>query len=315
VEAAGIGETIPMGGAGESTGLRVPNRPAASEKDRPFANYTVVSPGYFRAVGTPLLRGRDFAATDAADAPLVAIVSRAMAEKFWPGQDAIGKAVGVPIVAADMTVVGIAADVKHVSLREASSPEVYVPYTQNPWPSLATMHVAVRATGDPNGVLSGIRSALREIDPELPIANVATLSEVVDASVAQPRFSMLLLAAFAGLSLVLACVGLYGAVSYAVVQRTPELGVRLALGARPGDILAAVLGDGMKIACAGTAAGLAVAWAAMRVLANFLYGVEATDALTFAATSLLLLAVAAAACYLPARRAAAIDPLIAMRSE
>jgi len=315
VEAAAIGETVPMGGAGESTGLRIPNRPVASAAERPYANYTVVSPGFFRAVGTPILRGREFAASDNGDAPLVAIVNRAMAEKYWPGQDAIGKAVGVPIVAKDMTVVGVAADVKHVSLREAPGPEVYVPYTQRPWPSLSTMHVAVRATREPAALVAAVRAAVHAVDPALPLANVATLSSVVDDSMAQPRFSMLLLGAFAMLALVLASVGMYGAVSYSVVRRTPEIGVRLALGAGRAQIFSVILGEGMRVALAGVAAGLAAAYAVSRLLAGFLYGVEATDASTFAATPMVLLAVTALACYLPARRAASIDPLITMRSE
>ena len=315
VVAAAIGETIPMGGMGESTGLRIPNRPASAANEQPYANYTVVSPGYFRAVGTPLLRGRDFLPTDVADAPLVAIVSRTMANKFWPGEDAIGKAVGVPIVPTDMTVVGIVADVKHVSLRETPEPEIYVPYTQKPWPSLSTMRVAVRGEGSPAALLSGVRAAVHAVDPDLPLANVATLSQVVDESVAQPRFSMLLLGSFAALALVLACVGMYGAVSYTVVQRTPELGVRLALGAQRRHIFGVVVGEGLRVALAGVAAGLAAAYGAMRLLASFLFGVAATDTATFAAMSAVLLAVAALACYVPARRAARIDPLTAIRAE
>ena len=177
------------------------------------------------------------------------------------------------------------------------------------------MHVAIRTKGQPEAILSNIRAALRQVDPELPMANVATLSDVVGASVAQPRFSMLLLTAFAALSLVLASVGMYTAVSYSVVQRTPELGIRLALGARRSHIFTAVLGEGLKVAGAGVATGLVASWAAMRLLAGFLYGVAPTDAGTFAATAALLLAVAALACYLPARRAAAIDPLLAIHAE
>jgi len=177
------------------------------------------------------------------------------------------------------------------------------------------MHVAIRTTGQPEAILSDVRAALRQVDPELPMANIATLSEVVGASVAQPRFSMLLLTAFAVLSLVLACVGMYAGVSYSVVQRTPELGIRLALGASRSHIFTAVLGEGLKVAAAGVAAGLVASWAATRLLAGFLYGVAPTDGGTFAATAAILVAVAALACYFPARRAAAIDPLIAIHAE
>jgi len=213
VESAGIGETVPMGGAGESTGLRIPDRPQSSEATPPYANYTIVSPRYFAAVGTAMLQGRDFLDTDTADSPPVAIVNAAMARKYWPGQDVLGKQVGVPINPFNMTVVGIVSNVKHLSIREEPGPEIYVPYTQKPWPSMQTMHVAVRSKAAPAAMMGSIRAAIRSVDPELPVAGVATLETLVDDAMAQPRFSMLLVSGFGALALVLACVGLYGAVS------------------------------------------------------------------------------------------------------
>jgi putative ABC transport system permease protein len=315
VQSAGLGETVPMGGAGESTALRIPERLAIRNEDRPFANYTIVSPGYFSAVGTPLLRGRDFVESDTADARPVAIVNRAMAERFWPGKDAIGKAVGIPIMPFDMIVIGIVADVKHLTMRESPGPEVYVPFTQKPWPSMSTMHMAVRTKSDPPATTAALRSAIAAVDPDVPLGNVATLSTIVDAAVAQPRFSMLLLAAFGGVAVLLACIGLYGAVSYGVAARTQEIGIRLALGATRGQVQQMVLGQGLRVTAAGIAAGLAVAVGASRTIAAFLYGVEATDPLTFGGVALLLLGVASLACYLPARRATRIDPIAAMRAE
>jgi putative ABC transport system permease protein len=315
VQAAGIGETVPMGGAGESTGLRIPGRPISSDEERPFANYTIVSPGYLSAVGTPLVRGRDFLDTDTADSPPVAIVSRAMARTFWPGQDAIGKTVGLPIRSDNMTVIGIVADVKHLTLRESPGPEIYVPYTQKPWPSMATMHVAVRTRGEPASAAASFRAAIAGVDPDLPLAHVATLSQIVDDAVAQPRFSMILIGAFGVLAVVLACVGLYGTVSYAVIDRRQEIGIRIALGAQRRDILGIVLRQGMRLTAAGIAIGLVGAFVALRMMAGFLYGVEPTDAPTFAVVSALLLGVALVACYVPARRAMRVDPATAMRSD
>jgi putative ABC transport system permease protein len=315
IESAGIGETVPMGGAGESTGLRIPDRPTTGDAAPPYANYTIVSPGYLAAVGTPVLRGRDFVELDTADSLPVAMVSAAFARKYWPGQDAIGKHVGVPIRSFDMTVVGVVADVKHVSLREPPGPEIYVPYTQKPWPSMQTMHVVVRTKADPASMAGAVRQAIRAVDPEVPVAAVATLDAIAGQAMAQPRFSMLLVGGFGALSLLLACVGLYGSVSYAVTSRTQEIGIRLALGAPKGRLFALVLGQGVRITALGIAIGVALALVVLRTMASFLYGVDSTDPATFGVLSLVLLAVAMLACYVPARRAMRVDPLVAMRSE
>jgi predicted permease len=315
VQSVGIGETVPMGGAGESTGLRVVSRPQAGDHAQPFANYTIASPGYLSAIGTPLLRGRDFLETDTAASPPVAIVNTAMARKYWPGQDAIGQQVGLPIKSFNMTIIGVVANVKHVSLREEPGPEIYVPYTQDPWPSMLTMHVAVRTKAEPAAVASSVREAIRGIDPTLPVANVATLAGIVDQAVAQPRFSMLLVAGFGVLALLLACVGLYGAMSYAVTSRAREIGIRLALGAAPRTVVAMVLAEGARVTGAGMMIGLAAAIVVLRVMTTFLFGVEPTDPATFALVSAALLCVALLACYVPARRATRVDPMLALRRE
>jgi putative ABC transport system permease protein len=313
VEAAAIGETVPMGGAGESTGLRIPDRPATGDPSPPFANYTIVSPAFFHAVGAPILAGRSFRDTDTGASPPVAIVSAAMARKYWPGQDVIDKQVGVPIERFDMTIVGVAADVKHISAREDAAPEIYVPYTQKPWPSMLTMHVAVRTRRDPASMVPEIRAAIHSVDPDLPLTGVATLAGLADGALAQPRFSMLMVGGFGALALALACVGLYGAVSYAVSSRTQEIGIRLALGAERRRVIRLVVGQGLRIVVSGIGAGLALSIVALRAMRSFLYGVEATDPATFAALSVLLVSVAALACYVPARRAARVDPIVAMR--
>lgn len=314
IDSAGIGETTPLSGAGESTAIRLFDRPS-DPKARPFANYAYVSPGYFAAAGTSILRGRDFLESDTATSGLVAIVNSAFARRFFSGEDALGKHIGVPIVRDPMTVVGVVADSKHVSLRETTLPEMYVPYTQKPWSSMLTLHVAVRTKMDPVPITETIRDAVRSIDPGLPIAHVATLQNALSDSMAQPRFAMLALAAFGGLALLLASIGMFGVISYSVAQRTREIGVRMALGARRGAVLAMVIGQALRLAAIGIAVGVVAALAVTRLMSSFLYGVRAADPLTFAAVSALLAAVVLAASFIPARRAARVDPIIALRHE
>lgn len=315
VQGAGIVEAVPMGGAPESTVIRIPDHPAASNKERPFANYTIASPGYFSSVGIPILQGRDFLEADRSDSIPVAIINHAMAKKFWPGEGPVGKQVGLGSVRYPlMTIVGIVADVKHLSLREEPGPEMYVPMTQKPWPSMLTMQVAMRAT-DPASIIGAVRDTIHSIDPNLPLAKVAKLASLVDDSMSQPRFSMLLLASFGGLALLLASIGMYGIISYSVMQRTSEIGVRMALGAQRKNVFRMILSEGSRIAGLGITIGIAVALAVTRTMSSFLYGVPATDPFTFIGMALFLLVIALLACYLPARRAARVDPMIALRYE
>jgi predicted permease len=316
VQSAGIGETVPMGGDGESTVIRLSDHPAATPQEWPFANYTIISPGFFSAIGAPLLRGRDFLESDTADSLPVAIVNAAMEKKYWPGQSALGKQVGpggprYPL----LTIVGVVPDVKHISLREDTAPEMYVLFNQKPWPSMLNMRVALRTRNDPSSVTESVRDALHSIDPDLPLAKVATLTTLLDDSLSQPRFAMLLLACFGVLALVLAAIGMYGVVSYSVMQRTQEIGVRMAIGAGRGDVLRMVLGQGARLAGMGLAIGLAASFAVARLMTSFLYGVRPTDPLTFIAVASLLVAVLLLACYLPARRAMRVDPIVALRQE
>jgi predicted permease len=316
VQAAGIGETVPMGGEGESTVIRVPDHPAASQKEMPFANFTVISPGYFSAIGTPLLRGRDFQETDTTDSMPVAIVNTAMERKYWATEGALGKQVGPGSTRFPLlTIVGVVPDVKHTSLREETAPEMYVLYNQKPWPSMLDMKVALRTKAEPAGITESVREAVHAIDPDLPLANAATLTTLVDDSMAQPRFSVFLLGSFGVLALLLASIGMYGVISYSVLQRTQEIGIRMALGAQRRKVFAMVLGQGARLAGLGIAIGLVAALGVTRLMANFLYGVRATDPLTFAGVSLLLLGIALLACYLPARRAMRVDPMVALKYE
>jgi len=216
------------------------------------------------------------------------------------------------------TVIGIVADIKHNSLRDAPAPEMYVPYTQNEikiWPSMQTMQAALRTKADPAALTASVREALRSVDADLPLANVTTLAGLVDDSMVQPRFSLLLVGSFGGLALVLAMIGMYGVISYSVQQRTQEIGIRMALGASRGAVLRMILGLGAQLAALGIAIGLLASWMVTRTMESFLYQVRATDPLTFAAVSTALMCVALAACYIPARRAMSVDPNIALRYE
>lgn len=316
VRSAGIGETVPMGGEGESTVIRMPDHPAASQKELPFANYTIISPGYLASIGTPILRGRDFLESDTADSMPVAIVNAAMEKKYWPNQGALGKQVGPGSTRFPLlTIVGVVPDVKHISLREESTPEMYVIYTQKQWPSMLNMRVALRTKVEPASMTQSVREAIHSLDPDLPLAKVAALTTLVDDSLSQPRFAMLLLAAFGVLAVLLASVGMYGVISYSVMQRTQEIGVRMALGAERGKVFRMVLGQGARLAGLGVAIGLVVALGVTRLMSSFLYGVQSTDPFTFAAVSLLLLVTALLASYLPARRATRVDPIVALRYE
>jgi len=319
VQAAGFASVVPMGGETDSTIIRIPGRPPILQSEAPGANYQFVSPGFFRAMGTPLEEGRDIAASDILTSQRVTVINRTMADEYWPGQDAVGKQVGVGMVRIPLRmIIGVVADTKQASLREPPSPEMYVPYTQNEiktWPSMQTMQYALRLRGDAGGIAAQVRKAVDGVDPDLPVAQFAELRTMVDASMTADRFALLLLSGFGLLALILASVGMYGVISYTVLQRTAEIAVRMALGAGRGQILAMVLRQGGALALAGIGIGLAAAWMTTRLMAGFLYGVRAADPATFGAVALLLMGVALAACWVPARRAMRVDPMAALRCE
>jgi putative ABC transport system permease protein len=270
-----------MGGPPDGTSIRIPNRIAANEKVKPFANYSFASPGYFAALGSSLLRGRDFLDSDMPGSIPVTIINNSMAKKFWPGEDPVGKQVGVEDVRWPLrTIVGIVADIRRTSLRDAPVPEMYVPYSQNEikiWPSMQTMQAAVHTNTDPVSVTDSVRKSIHVVDPDLPVAKVAALTTLVDDSMTQPRFSMLLMGSFGILALLLASIGMFGVISYSVTQRTREIGVRMALGAQRRKVLLMVLGQGARFTALGTAIGLVVSLGITRMMANFLYDVQATD--------------------------------------
>jgi ABC-type antimicrobial peptide transport system permease subunit len=243
-----------------------------------------------------------------------------MARKYWPGEDPIGKHVGIDFPGAPVrTVVGVVGDIKQTSLREEPSPRMFVPYTQIGTEiesnTIRSMQYAVRAIGEPASISESLRPAVHTVEPDLPVANFALLTTLVDDSMATDRFIMLQFGAFGALSLILASIGLYGVISYSVMQRTAEIGVRIALGAGRGQIFILILRQASRVVCSGIAIGLLAAFLTSRLMARFLYGVGPTDPITFAAVALLQLVVAALACYLPARKAMSVNPVTALRYE
>jgi len=315
IVAVGVAESVPMGGATENTIIKIPDHPTVGEKAQPLVDYTIASPGYFAAVGTPLIRGRDFLDTDTDNTPLVTVINNAMATKFWPGEDAIGKRIIVPSSHTPLLVVGISANIKRVSVSKESGPEMYVPYTQNPWPPMSVMQVLVRTQSAPKSMISNVTHAIHAIDPQLPVAKVTTLTEVVSESLAQSRFSMALLTLFGILALVLASIGMYGVISYSVVQRTREIGVRMAMGAQKQDIFRMILRSGAKIGGWGIGIGLMASAGLTQLMSRFLYGVKALDIATFTSVPLILFGIVLLACYMPAIRAMRSDPVVAIRHE
>jgi putative ABC transport system permease protein len=314
VLAVGVGFPGPLRGSNASGSFFIEGRSSTSRDDRVFANLASVSGGYFTALGMPLLSGRTFSERDRKDAPGVAIVSGTLARKYWPGEDAVGKRIRFDNTPDTpwMTVVGIVGDARQLGLEHAPPPVLYIPYQQF---ALPFTNLAVRSAADERAVASLVRSQLAALDPQLPPGTIATLQTILDRSVAQPRFRTLLVAAFAVIAVVLAAVGAYGLISYSVAERTREIGIRVALGARPQQVLMGVVREGVMLALAGVAFGLAGALAAAQLIAGFLFGVRATDPATFAAVSILLLAIATLASYVPARRALEVDPMVALRTD
>jgi len=318
VESAGMISFLPLSTSGMKFSFSVEGRNQPNDMQLPFALYRVVSPDYFNALGVALQRGRLFDSRDSATSTPAIIINRHLAEQFWPGEDPTGKR--LKIGPADSpnpwaTVVGVVGNVRQAGLYGELLPELYVPYAQERRPWVAPRDLVVRVNGDSAALTGAVREAVWAVDKDQPVSNVRTMDQVFAAAVSRERFQMLLLALFATLALVLACVGLYGVISYAVAQRTHEIGVRMALGAQSRDVLRLVIRQGMVLTVAGLLLGIGVGLLATRVMADMLFGVTATDAVTFASVGGLLVVVAFLACYVPARRATKVDPLIALRYE
>ncbi|HSE98930.1 MAG TPA: ABC transporter permease [Blastocatellia bacterium] len=312
VEAASAGTTPPLTGSRDSLNFFIEGR----GDEKAIEELAVIAPDYFRATGIPLLRGRDFSGTDNARSEPVVIISRSMAERYWPGEDAIGKRIKLGGDEGPWrSIIGIVGDVKQKAMEAESAREIYLPYNQDPWFLSSTMTFVIRSAVEPESLVAAARGEIQSIDKDLPIYSVRTMEEIYSLAVAGRRFNTLLLTVFAVAALVLAAMGIYGVVSYSVEQRTHEIGIRMAMGARAADISRMVVVQGMIPIAAGLVIGISVSYALSRLMEGLLFGVSATDLSTFAAIPLLLVAVAVAACYFPARRATRIDPMAALRCE
>jgi putative ABC transport system permease protein len=314
VRAAAVVDTLPIVGIESANGLRLEGLPGQS--NHRVAGLRVVSANYFSTMGIPIRKGRGFTADDRGSAASVAIINETMAARFWPGQDAIGKAIrifrGGSGYKIPSVVIGIVRNTKYFGLEGKEWPEMFVPHAQLAYSSL---DLVVRTQVDPAAMASAVRTAVRGLDPETVIADVRTMDAILSDSVAPRRFTVALLATFAGLALVLSVVGLYGVAAYAVAQRRHEIGIRMALGAQRGSVLRLVLGQGLAATLAGVSIGLVGALALTKLLASMLFGITPHDPVTFAVCGLLVAGVALLATGFPARRAAKIDPWEALRHE
>ena len=299
-----------------TSGFTIQGRPVA-QGHAPSADYRVISPQYFQTMGIPLLSGRDFTLRDDKEMPDAVVINKVMAERFWPGDDPLGKRIQL---AAETTrwreVVGVVGNEKLSGLDTETGPAIYVPLPQNTFPNaIRSVVLIVRSSGEPMNLASAIQKEVRAMDQEQALFQVRPLEELIDSSLSQRRFNSLLMVIFALLAGLLAAVGIYGVIAYSVTQRTHEIGVRLALGAQPFDVLKMILVQGIKLTLIGIVAGVLASLALTRVLSTLLYGVRATDPLTFLLIPLLLMAVALLASYLPARRATRVDPCVALRND
>ncbi|MGH9747501.1 MAG: ABC transporter permease [Candidatus Acidiferrales bacterium] len=330
VQAAGAVSQVPLSDSYSSGSTFVQDSSTTSAMRLPkFGNFPFIeadqrtaTPGYFQALQIPLVRGRYLAGSDAAEAPFVAVVDTDFAQRFWPNQNPIGKQIAIDAtpdskpdkpVLRWRTVVGVVGHVRHYGLDSRGREQAYFPAAQIAYSR--DLYLTVRTTVEPASVTNAIRQQVAAIDPEMPIYNIATMDELLAHSVAQPRLNLTLLAAFASIALLLAAVGVYGVMAYAVTQRTHELGIRMALGATQSDVLKLVLVEGGRLAVIGLGVGLIASVVLTRLMASLLFGVKPTDPVTFTLVAAVLAGVALIACYIPAHRATKVDPLIALRHE
>jgi putative ABC transport system permease protein len=311
VRAAGAINFKPLyGGPAWGQDITIEGRPPRAPNDLIYAGHRSVSLGYFRAMGIPLLKGRSFVATD--QDKRIVVVSESMARRYWPGEDPVGKRIGVNCSHSACqwnSIVGVVGDVKEDG---ATGEPAIAMYFLETWPK---MTLVVRAARNPTNLVADVRSVIRSVDPDQPLGGIRTMENIASESISPRRLTTIISGLFAALALLLAMIGLYGVISYSVAQRNHEFGVRMALGATKGDILRLVVSQGLALALAGIMVGMVGALALTRVLTSLLFGITPSDPVTFGAVALLLISVTLLACYIPARRATKVDPIVALRYE
>jgi putative ABC transport system permease protein len=315
VRSAGMVNFLPLyGGLGSNTGFKIEGRPEPPLGQGPSTDVRVADAGYFPTMGIPLLRGRSFSAMELREARQVILINEALARLHFPNEDPIGKRLDVAMFEkpTPAEIIGIVGNVRYDSLIDESPPAVYFPHPDLAYPF---MSLVVHTDGEPAAIAPAVQREIRSLDPNQPVSDVRTMDQVMAEWVSRSRFNTLLLGLFAGLATLLAAVGIFGVMNYSVALRTRELGLRLAIGAQPRQVLLLVLKQGLLLTILGVVVGLAAALALTRLLSGLLFGVEAIDVSTFTTISLLLMIVSLLACYLPARRAMRIDPLQALRYE
>jgi predicted permease len=314
VQSVGAGSDLPWTGYDENAGFNIEGK-TFPENQEPSGRYHFVTPDYFRTIGVPLLAGRWFDSHDVRQARRVILINQSLARRYWPDEDAVGKRITFNDQPKDddwMTVAGVVGDVKDYPSSLEAEPAFYWPEAQQP---NRDMFLVIRTTGNPLALTDAVRREVRTLDKDLAVSEIKALDTIAEGGLARQRFTLLMVGLFAGIALTLAAIGIYGVMSYLVAQRTHEMGIRLALGARQRSVMTLMLGQGMVLAGSGVAIGLAGAFALTRLMASLLYGVSTTDPLTFLLIAMLLAGVALLACYIPARRASTVDPMVALRYE
>jgi len=317
VRAAAFVSILPLNNRNNTESFHIVGKPDPSPTRGFSAVFNIASAGYFRMMGIPIRGGREFEERDAAGTPDVAVINEAASRAFWPGESPLGRQIVLPInneASRILTVVGVVGDVRQASLGIPPRPEIAVSPMQSRLPG-SSVTIVAQTEGDPKALTASLRAAVHSANALVPISLIATVDDVVSNSIVEPRLYATLLGAFALLALVLACVGLYGLIAYSVSQRRHEFGVRVALGAAQSTIMRLVVGEGLHLAAAGVGIGLMVAVAATRLLVGLVVGIEPQDPVTFAAVTFVLVAATLLATYIPARRAARVDPIAALRDE